>query len=120
MKAKRWLGETAYEVQGDAKSGITHAPEKARKRTSPLFQDMHFYFAGEFSEKHNKKDLSRLVSDGGGKVESRKPAPSEDPTEQAIVIYNQTSRKKLHWLEEGYKVRDPVWIIDCIGHFKLE
>ncbi|KAI7893614.1 uncharacterized protein EV154DRAFT_416596 [Mucor mucedo] len=121
MKAKRWLGEIGYEIQGDAKSGITHAPEKARKRRNPLFQGMNFYFAGEFSETHNKKDLSRLLRDGGGNVESRKPAASEDPTKQAIVIYSkQITRKKLHWLEKGYQVRDPIWIINCISHFELK
>ncbi|KAG2213074.1 hypothetical protein INT47_011223 [Mucor saturninus] len=121
LKAKRWLGEIGYEVQGDAKSGITHAPEKARKRRNPLFQGMNFYFAGEFSETHNKKDLSRLLRDGGGNVESRKPAASEDPAKQAIVIYSkQITRKKLHWIEKGYQVRDPIWIINCISHFELK
>lgn len=117
MKAKRWLPETNYQVQGDSKSGTTHAPKKGRKQQTGLFQGMNFYFAGEFSEVHNKKDLTLLIRDGGGNVESRKPALDAD--QLTTIIYNkQTTKKKLHWLE-GYEVRDTSWIIDSISRLEL-
>lgn len=127
MKAKQWLPEQAYEVQGDAKSGLTHAPEKGRKKHSRLFKGMNFYFAGEFSEKHNRKDLSLLISDGGGNVDKRKPTgfgykvTADTPLNfnHPIVIYcKNTTTKKLTWLHE-YQVRDPTWIIDSISQLEI-
>lgn len=127
MKSKKWLDEDNYEVQGDAKSGLTHAPRKGRNRQGGgLFQGMNFFFAGEFSETHNRKDLSLLIRQAGGQVESRKPTSCGNKdsfdrldVSQPIIIYSKSNTgKKMKWLNE-YQVRDPTWIIDSISQLEI-
>lgn len=129
MKQKKWLPEESYEVQGDAKSGLTHAPSKGRKRRlnheEPLFEGMRFYLAGDYSEKHNKKDIGYLIDSGGGIVEKRRPASLSDVPETLdkslpVVIYGtQTNMKKNAWLNQ-YQIRSTTWIIESIGKLRVE
>lgn len=129
MKQKKWLPEESYEVQGDAKSGLTRAPSKGRKRRlnheEPLFEGMRFYLAGDYSEKHNKKDLGYLIDSGGGIVEKRRPVSLSDVPETldknfTVVIYGtQTNMKKNAWLYQ-YQIRSTTWIIESIAKLRVE
>ncbi|KAI8090556.1 hypothetical protein BDF21DRAFT_483395 [Thamnidium elegans] len=129
MKQKKWLPEESYEVQGDAKSGLTRAPNKGRQRRlnheEPLFEGMRFYLAGDYSEKHNKKDLGYLIDSGGGIVEKRKPTSLSDVPETLdknlpVVIYGtQTNMRKNAWLNQ-YQIRSVTWIIESISQLLVE
>lgn len=86
---------------------------------------MTFYFYGDFTGKHSKNDLLILSRAGGAKISNRKPTgrgTRVDKTEkldrsEPVVINSST--KHPSWLYEC-QVRDPAWIIDCVGHFKIE
>jgi hypothetical protein len=134
MKAKKWLPEIDYQVKGDAKSGLTNAPQKGRQRLENnedlLFADMRFYFTGEFQGSHNKKDLSLLVVAGGASLMGKKPSTGfgyqvdqDGPLDlnEPIIIYSEGLKKKKReaWLNE-FQVRDPTWIINCISRLSVE
>ncbi|KAI9273881.1 hypothetical protein EDC94DRAFT_510366 [Helicostylum pulchrum] len=129
MKKKRWLPEESYEIQGDAKSGLTRAPSKGRKirlsHKETLFEGMRFYLAGDYSEKHNKKDLGYLIDSGGGIVEKRRPISLSDVPKTLdkslpVVIYGtQTNMKKNAWLNQ-YQIRSATWIIESISQLRIE
>lgn len=136
IKAKQWLREEDYEIQGDAKSGSTHAPRKGRLEFSNgerLFQDMNFYLVGDFPEKHSKKDIGILIQAGGGNAYNRKPAKSlgihdkkvnttttnTDPSQPIVLCCPATKKKNLELLKQ-FQVREPVWIVDCISKLKIE
>lgn len=85
---------------------------------------MKFYFFGDFTGKHNKNDLLILCRAGGAKLLNRKPPgrksqTKEIDTSEPIVIMNKETKKKPAWLKEC-QVRDPSWIIDCIGTLSIK
>lgn len=127
IKAKTWLREEDYEILGDARAGLTHASKKGRLEFSDehrLFTDMNFHLIGEFTDKHNKKDIGNLIQVGGGKFNSRKPAAKEagkptkklDPTRPIIICSHPA---KYPWIKE-FQSRDPSWVVDCISKLKVE
>ncbi|KAI9271294.1 hypothetical protein BY458DRAFT_509542 [Sporodiniella umbellata] len=132
IQTQQWLPHDLYEVKGDHVTGPTQGPARGRDRIkynkSPLFDNMKFYFFGDFSGKHNKNDLLALCRSGGGKILSRKPnglnrridpeTDPIDPKESIVITCTQTKKSKNAWLYES-QVREPTWIIECISKLAI-
>ncbi|KAG1467164.1 hypothetical protein G6F56_004564 [Rhizopus delemar] len=132
IQSQQWLPQDSYEVKGDHVTGPTQGPSRGRDRMKnnkkPLFDNMKFFFFGDFSGKHNKNDLFVLCRSGGGKILTRKPnglghrIDSEtdplDPNEPIVIMCLEKKKTKNAWLYES-QVRDPSWIIECISKLAI-
>ncbi|RUS18404.1 hypothetical protein BC937DRAFT_88803 [Endogone sp. FLAS-F59071] len=137
IKAKRWLNERFYEVQGDQMYRLSGAPQRGREMASRnqgrLFEDLKFYFRGDFSSPTTSKlDLQRLVQFGGGKLLTRRPLKTLalTPEKQAAIEIDRSlpiivcdpackiEDKANSWMKD-FQVRDTTWVLNCVSGFKI-
>lgn len=119
IKAKRFLPEADYEIQGD-KFGLG-APRKSRLSKSKLFSGMNFFLYGKFTSP-SEEIVKQLLKAGGGIIIPNLSDLKEMTDTESIVLCDKMQND----FQTGSAVikRFPIlttnWIFDCISNFDIE
>lgn len=130
-------GERTPEIQHEASEGPQRSRINRCSLLPPLFDGCFFFLLGSFSSPA-KKELLRLLRDGGGQILSRQPKPDSDVTQtlsaaayhappgsdQALctqyILFDPQGPHKPTVVHRGKVWSAPSsWVIECISAFRL-